>query len=192
MYTKIAPISVRHDIGVEEHDQEGRVLTLEFEKFFVVTSYTPNAGDGLKRVDYRTKQWDVDFFKYLQTLEKEGKAVILGGDLNVAHKDIDMFNPFGQDFVAGFTPQEKKSFDSLLTDCQFVDTFRHFYPNKVKYSVWQYQWDYRKQNKGWRLDYWLINQSSMGMVKDSLIHNQYFGSDHCPIEIEIDLNLLVE
>jgi len=136
IYTKIAPISVRQDIGVEEHDQEGRVLTLEFEKFFVVTSYTPNAGDGLKRVDYRTKQWDVDFFKYLQTLEKEGKAVILGGDLNVAHKDIDMFNPYGQDFVAGFTPQEKNSFNSLLTDCKFVDTFRHFYPTEVKYSVW--------------------------------------------------------
>ena len=144
---------------------------MEFEHFYLVACYTPNAGEGLKRVDYRTKEWDADFFAHLRKLE-ETKPVVLGGDLNVAHKEMDIYDTKNKHKVPGFSPQERKSFDDFLGDSGFVDTFRHLYPDQVKYSFWSVRANLRPVNKGWRLDYWLASKKAMPFVQDSLIHNE--------------------
>ena len=187
IFTKLKPIKVTHDLGVSKHDQEGRVLTAEFESFVLVSVYTPNAGEGLKRLAYREKEWDVDFFEHLKNLEKLGKAVICTGDLNVAHKEIDIYDPKGKEKVPGYTPQERESFDAFLKSADFVDTFRELHPEAVKYTFWSMRANLRPVNKGWRLDYFLVNRKFFGMVEDSLIHNEFMGSDHCPIELKLNL-----
>ena len=159
---------------------------MEFEKFHLIAVYTPNAGEGLKRLKYRTEEWDVDFFKHLKDLESSGKAVICTGDLNVAHKEIDIYETKGKEKVPGFTPEERDSFDSFLGQ-GFVDTFRHLYPEEVKYSFWSMRANLRPSNRGWRLDYFLVDQPNLKIVQDSKIHNEFEGSDHCPISLEIDL-----
>ena len=177
-----------HDLGIPKHDGEGRVITMEFEKFIVVAVYTPNAGEGLKRLQYRTEEWDLDFFAHLKKLEGKEKAVICTGDLNVAHQEIDIYDPKGKEKTPGYTPEERKSFDDFLNEASFVDTFRFLNPEKVLYTFWSIRANLRPVNKGWRLDYFLINQSFMSMVKSSEIHNEFMGSDHCPISLTLDLS----
>lgn len=147
------------------------MLTLEFDKFYLVAVYVPNAGVDLKRVEYRTQEWDVDFFAYLKSLDETGKAVVLGGDLNVVHKDIDIHDTTDKEKLAGFSPQERKSFDDFLQSTSFVDTYRHFNPTIQKFSFWNLKFGNRGNNKGWRLDYFLVNEAGMPGVQDSLIHN---------------------
>ena len=181
--SRSAPLSVRHDMGVEEHDQEGRVIAAEFEDYFVVTVYVPNSGNELVRLDYR-EQWDKAFLDYLKTLEKE-KPVIVCGDFNVAHQEIDIARPKANyNKSAGYTQREIDGF-SNFTDHGFVDTFRHLHPEEVKYSWWSYRAGAREKNIGWRIDYFLVSQSLIGSVKSAFILNEYLGSDHCPIGIEI-------
>jgi len=171
---------------VPKHDKEGRTITLEFEKFFYVGVYVPNSGATLKWQEYRTDEWDLDFRCYLKGLEQKGKPVILMGDLNVAHQEIDIFDPKRNENMACFTPEERQSFTNF---CQlgFVDTFRELYPGKIKYSFWDIRDKSRKENKGWRLDYAMVSKQIMHLVKDSEIHNDYWGSDHCPISITCDI-----
>ena len=165
IFTKFKPISVTHDIGIDKHDREGRVLTMEFDKFYLVSCYTPNAGEGLKRLQYRVGEWDKDFFKYLQSLEDNGKFVILTGDLNVAHKDIDIYDTKNKHKNPGFSPEERRSFGDFLKNQKYVDTFRNLYPSTQKYSFWTVRFqNLRLQNKGWRLDYFLIKDSEMPIV----------------------------
>ncbi|UII29359.1 exodeoxyribonuclease III [Fulvivirga maritima] len=179
--TKEEPISVTYDLDYEEHDQEGRVITAEFESFYLINVYTPNSGQGLKRLDYR-QTWDEYFLGYMKKLE-EKKPVILCGDLNVAHEEIDIARP-KQNYnkSAGFTQQEIDGFDKYLAE-GYVDAFRHFYPEEVKYSYWNYMFNARANNVGWRIDYFLVSQALMPKVEDSQIHNEYMGSDHCPVEL---------
>ncbi|UII23123.1 exodeoxyribonuclease III [Fulvivirga ligni] len=181
--SKEEPISVVYDLGMEEHDQEGRVITAEYESFFLVNVYTPNSGQGLKRLDYR-QTWDEHFLAHLKKLE-EKKPVILCGDLNVAHQEIDIARP-KQNYnkSAGFTQQEIDGFGRYL-EGGFVDTFRHFYPEEVKYSYWNYMFNARANNVGWRIDYFLVSKIMMDQVKAAHIHNEYLGSDHCPVELEL-------
>ena len=154
------PQSVTNDLGIPKLDGEGRVITLEFESFFLVSVYTPNAGEGLKRLSFRTEEWDKAFFTHLKKLEKESKkAVICTGDLNVAHKEIDIYDPKGKDKTPGYTPQERSSFDDFLGEQKFVDTFRHLNPETVLYTFWSMRANLRPVNKGWRLDYFLINEA---------------------------------
>jgi exodeoxyribonuclease-3 len=179
--TKVPPINVTYDLGIEEHDQEGRVITAEFEEYFLVTVYTPNAGEGLKRLDYRAR-WDEDFTNYLITLNQT-KPVVLCGDLNVAHTEIDIARPKeNYNRSAGFTQVEIDGFDRLL-DSGFVDTFRYMYPDEVKYTYWNYIFNSRARNVGWRIDYFLVSEELMPTVKDAMIYNEYHGSDHCPVGI---------
>lgn len=181
IYTKHTPISVTYGIGVDVHDHEGRVITLEMEDFYLVTTYVPNSQDGLKRLDYRMT-WENDFLAYLLELDKK-KPVILCGDLNVAHKEIDLKNPKNNRNNAGFTDQERDKFTKLL-DSGFTDSFRYFYPNvEGAYSWWSYRFKAREKNAGWRIDYFVVSNRLAERMEKAEIHNEIFGSDHCPVEL---------
>lgn len=181
IFTKIKPISVTNGIGIEEHDKEGRVITLEFEEYYLVTVYTPNSQTELKRLDYRMK-WEKDFKAYIKELEKK-KPVIICGDLNVAHKEIDLKNPKTNRKNAGFTDEEREKFTEFLND-GFIDTFRYFYPNEEgKYSWWSYRFSARKKNAGWRIDYFLVSEALKDKLKSADILSDIMGSDHCPVEL---------
>jgi len=184
IFAKHNPISVFSDIGIEEHDQEGRVLTLEYESYYLVNVYTPNSQRGLTRLQYRT-EWDRCFRKFIKTLQ-ESKPVIVCGDLNVAHKSIDLSNPKSNMRNAGFTIEERMGFSQLL-DIGLIDTFRHFYPNAEKrYSWWSYMGGARERNIGWRIDYFCVSESIRDKCKDAAILDQVYGSDHCPVSLSID------
>lgn len=184
IFSRKQPLSVTYGIGIAEHDTEGRVITLEFADFYMVTVYTPNAQDGLKRLDYRM-QWEDDFRAYLQELDKK-KPVIVCGDLNVAHKEIDLKNPKGNQKNPGFTPEERGKFDTLL-NAGFVDTFRHFYPTlEGAYSWWSYRFHAREKNVGWRIDYFLASERLREKLTGAKIHADVFGSDHCPVEVTLE------
>lgn len=181
--TKTKPIAVTRDMGIEEHDQEGRVICAEFDAFYLVNVYVPNSGQKLVRLDYR-KQWDADFLNYLQSLEQT-KPVILTGDLNVAHQAIDLKNDKANyNKTAGYTQIEIDGMDHLLA-AGFVDSFRHFYPEKEAYTYWSYRFKARERNTGWRIDYFLVSESLLPKVENVAILNEYMGSDHCPIQLEI-------
>ncbi|WP_300385723.1 exodeoxyribonuclease III [Clostridium sp.] len=185
IFTKKEPISVKYGLGFEEHDQEGRVITLEFDNFYMVTVYTPNSKTALERLDYRMV-WEDLFKKYLKELE-ETKPVIVCGDLNVAHKEIDLKNPKNNTKNAGFTMEERNKFTDLI-DVGFVDTFRHFYPEETgAYSWWSYRFNSRANNAGWRIDYFLTSEILRDKLVDAKIHPEVLGSDHCPVELEINL-----
>lgn len=184
IFTKHKPISVSYGIGIDEHDHEGRVITLEMDNFYLVTVYTPNSQDGLKRLDYRMA-WEEDFRKYLLSLDKN-KPVIVCGDLNVAHKEIDLKNPKTNRKNAGFTDEEREKFQILL-DNGFIDTFRYFYPEQENiYSWWSYRFKAREKNAGWRIDYFLVSDRLKDKLSDAKIHTEIFGSDHCPVEVTLD------
>lgn len=179
VFTKKEPISVSNGIGIAEHDQEGRVITLEFEDYYFITVYTPNSQNELARLPYRM-EWESAFLAYLKRLE-EKKPVIFCGDLNVAHKEIDLKNPKSNRKNAGFTDEERGKF-TQLTEAGFIDTFRHFYPDKEGvYSWWSYRFSARAKNAGWRIDYFLVSDALKGRLEDAFIDTQILGSDHCPV-----------
>ncbi len=183
MFTKTEPLSVTYGIGIEEHDHEGRVITAEFEDFYVITCYTPNSQNELQRLDYRMT-WEDAFRAYLKELEKK-KPVILCGDLNVAHKEIDLKNPKTNRKNAGFTDEERGKMTELL-DSGFTDTFRYFYPDVTeRYSWWSYRFRAREKNAGWRIDYFIVSESLNDRLVSADIHHQVMGSDHCPVELVI-------
>ncbi|MDE6740145.1 MAG: exodeoxyribonuclease III [Lachnospiraceae bacterium] len=183
VFTKEEPLSVSYGIGIEEHDHEGRVITLEYPDFYFITVYTPNSQNELARLDYRM-QWEEDFLSYLKKLE-EKKPVILCGDLNVAHKEIDLKNPKTNRMNAGFTDEERAKFTNL-TEAGFIDTFRYFYPDlEGAYSWWSYRFSARAKNAGWRIDYFLVSESLKDRLQDSLIYKDVIGSDHCPVGLII-------
>lgn len=184
IFSKTEPIRIIRGIGIGEHDTEGRVITAEYENFFLVNTYIPNSGRGLVRLDYREK-WDRDFLAYLKDLEKN-KPVVLCGDLNVAHREIDLKNPKSNyDKTAGYTQREIDGMDRLQE--VFVDTFRSLYPEEVKYSWWSYMFSARQKNVGWRIDYFLISKSLQPKLKDAFILNEIMGSDHCPVGVELEI-----
>lgn len=183
IFTKKEPLNVSYGLGIDEHDHEGRVITLEFEDFYMVTVYTPNSQNELKRLDYRMV-WEDDFREYLLKLN-ENKPVIVTGDLNVAHKEIDLKNPKTNRKNAGFTDEERAKMSELL-ESGFIDTFRYFYPEQEGiYSWWSYRFKAREKNAGWRIDYFLASEDLEGRLKDAKIHTEIFGSDHCPVELTI-------
>lgn len=185
IFTKEEPISVANGICIDEHDHEGRVITLEYENFYMVTVYTPNSQNELARLDYRMK-WEDDFRAYLKKLE-ENKPVIVCGDMNVAHNEIDLKNPKTNRKNAGFTDEEREKMTVLLDD-GFIDTFRYFYPDQENiYSWWSYRFKAREKNAGWRIDYFLTSESLKDKLVDAKIHTDIMGSDHCPVELDIDL-----
>ena len=185
IFTRHQPLSVTYGLDIEHHDKEGRVITLEMENFYLVTVYTPNSQDGLKRLDYRMT-WEDDFRNYLLELDKK-KPVIVCGDLNVAHKEIDLKNPKTNRMNAGFTDQEREKFQ-LLLDSGFIDTFRFFYPDMESiYSWWSYRFKAREKNAGWRIDYFLASKRLADKLTGAKIHTEIYGSDHCPVEVTIDL-----
>lgn len=185
IYTRHQPLSVTYGIDIEHHDREGRVITLEMPAFFLVTVYTPNSQDELRRLDYRMT-WDDDFRRYLQALDAR-KPVVVCGDLNVAHQEIDLKNPKTNRRNAGFTDEERQKFGALL-DAGFTDTFRYFYPEqKDIYSWWSYRFRAREKNAGWRIDYFLASNRLQPLLRDAKIHTEIYGSDHCPVEVVIDL-----
>ena len=185
IFTKRQPISVFYGMGKEEHDKEGRMITLEFETFYMVCVYTPNSQQELARLSYRMK-WEDDFREYLCGL-KEKKPVIVCGDFNVAHNPIDLKNPKTNTKNAGFTIEEREKMSALL-DSGFIDTFRYFYPNMEEiYSWWSYRFRAREKNAGWRIDYFIVSENLKNKLEDSKIHTQVYGSDHCPVELEITL-----
>ena len=185
MFTKQEPISVAYGIGIEEHDHEGRVITAEFDSFYAVTCYTPNSQNELRRLDYRMT-WEDAFLDYLKKLN-EKKPVVLCGDLNVAHKEIDLKNPKTNRKNAGFTDEEREKMTVLLSN-GFTDTFRHFYPDtEGVYSWWSYRFKAREKNAGWRIDYFITSKSIDDKLTDAKIHTEVFGSDHCPIELTAEL-----
>ena len=184
IYARREPLSVAYGIGVEEHDHEGRVVTLEYEDFYLVTVYVPNSQDELKRLDYRMP-WEDAFRCYLKELDAK-KPVVVCGDLNVAHREIDLKNPKTNRRNAGFTDEERAKFGELL-DAGFIDTFRHFYPDlEGAYSWWSYRFRAREKNAGWRIDYFLVSERLQARLTDAKIHADVFGSDHCPVEVDID------
>ena len=183
IFTKHKPLSVTYGIGIDEHDHEGRVITLEMEQFYLVTCYTPNSQDGLKRLDYRMT-WEDDFRTYLKALD-EKKPVILCGDLNVAHEEIDLKNPKTNRMNAGFTDQERAKFTTLLNS-GFIDTFRTLYPEQVTYSWWSYRFQARQKNAGWRIDYFVASERLRPQIADAKIHTDILGSDHCPVELDLN------
>lgn len=186
IFTKKEPISVTYGLGIEEHDKEGRVITLEFENFFMITVYTPNSQEALARLDYRMK-WEDDFKKYLLKLDKI-KPVIVCGDLNVAHKEIDLKNPKTNRKNAGFSDEEREKMSNLL-ESGFIDTFRYFYPELTgAYSWWSYRFNARKNNAGWRIDYFIVSQKLKDYLKDAEIHKDTLGSDHCPVVLKLKEN----
>lgn len=183
--SRVEPIDVTKDIGIEEHDQEGRVLCAEFKDFYLVTVYTPNSGNELKRLPYRQK-WDADFLSYLQQLEQK-KPVVVCGDLNVAHKDIDLARPKpNYNKSAGFTQQEIDGIDNFIA-ADYVDSFRHLHPDTVKYSWWSYRAGARPRNVGWRIDYFLVSAKLVGHINGAEIHNDIHGSDHCPVSVQLTI-----
>ena len=183
VFTKEEPLSVSYGIGIEEHDHEGRVITLEYPDFYFITVYTPNSQNELARLDYRM-QWEEDFLSYLKKLE-EKKPVIFCGDLNVAHKEIDLKNPKTNRMNAGFTDKERAKF-TTLTEAGFIDTFRYFYPDlEGAYSWWSYRFSARAKNAGWRIDYFLVSKSLKDRLQDALIYKDVMGSDHCPVGLII-------
>ena len=185
IYTRQKPLNVSYGIGIDEHDHEGRVITLEMDNFFLVTVYTPNSQDGLKRLDYRMK-WEDDFQAYLKSLD-EKKPVIVCGDMNVAHKEIDLKNPKTNRKNAGFTDEEREKFTQLLQK-GFIDTFRFFYPDKTDiYSWWSYRFHAREKNAGWRIDYFVVSERLAEKLEGASIHNEVYGSDHCPVELTINI-----
>lgn len=184
VFTKKEPLSVTYGIGIEEHDQEGRVITLEFEDFYLVTVYTPNSQNGLARLPYRM-EWENEFRDYLLALDAK-KPVVACGDLNVAHKEIDLKNPKTNRKNAGFTDEERKKFTDLL-ESGFVDTFRYFYPDQEGiYSWWSYRFSARAKNAGWRIDYFIASERIKEKLVDAKIHTEVMGSDHCPVEVTIE------
>ncbi|MDU1855969.1 MAG: exodeoxyribonuclease III [Clostridium baratii] len=181
LFTKEEPISVKYGLGIEEHDNEGRVITAEFDDYYVVTVYTPNSQDKLARIDYRMA-WEDVFRDYLKELEKN-KPVIVCGDLNVAHKEIDLKNPKTNRKNAGFSDEEREKF-SILLDSGFIDTFRYFYPElEGAYSWWSYRFNARKNNAGWRIDYFLVSNNLEDRIKEASIDTEILGSDHCPVKL---------
>lgn len=181
--SKTKPLSVKNGIGIDEHDTEGRVITAEYEDFYLVTVYTPNAQNGLARIDYRV-QWDEAFLTYVKDLEKS-KPVIFCGDLNVAHQEIDLARPKGNHKNPGFSPRERAGFDNIV-NAGFIDTFRHFYPDtEGAYSWWSYRAGARSRNVGWRIDYFCISESLKPELKSASILSDVMGSDHCPVAIDI-------
>lgn len=185
IFTRHQPLSVTYGIGVDEHDHEGRVITLEMEQFYLITVYVPNSQDELKRLDYRMK-WEDDFLVYLKKLE-EKKPVIVCGDLNVAHKEIDLKNPKTNRRNPGFTDEEREKFTTWL-DAGFTDTFRYFYPDQKEiYSWWSYRFKAREKNTGWRIDYFVTSASLNDKLADAKIHTDVLGSDHCPVELTLNM-----
>ena len=182
IYTRHKPLSVTYGIGIDEHDHEGRVITLEMEDFYLVTVYTPNSQDGLRRLDYRMV-WETDFLAYLKRLDSQ-KPVIVCGDLNVAHQEIDLKNPKSNRRNAGFTDEEREKM-SILLDNGFTDTFRFLHPEEVTYSWWSYRFKAREKNAGWRIDYFLISDRLRPQLTGATIHTEIFGSDHCPVELNL-------
>ena len=183
VFTKEEPLSAAYGIGVEQHDHEGRVITLEYDSYYLVTVYTPNSQEELKRLDYRML-WEEDFLAYLKGLEKK-KPVIFCGDLNVAHREIDLKNPRTNRRNAGFTDEEREKF-TALTKAGFIDTFRYFYPDlEGAYSWWSYRFHAREKNAGWRIDYFLVSEALKDNLEDALIYKDIFGSDHCPVGLII-------
>lgn len=185
IFTKEEPIHVSYGIDMEEHDKEGRVITCEYEDFFLVTCYTPNSQRGLARLDYRM-EWEEDFRKYLNMLDQV-KPVVLCGDLNVAHKEIDLKNPAANRKNAGFSDEERSQFQNLL-DAGYTDTFRHLYPDAAdRYSWWSYITKARERNAGWRIDYFVVSDRLADDIVEADIRDDIFGSDHCPVYLELDL-----
>lgn len=181
IYTRHEPLAVSYGLGIDEHDHEGRVITLEMPEYFVVTAYVPNSQDGLRRLDYRMK-WDEDFRNYLTELRKK-KPVIACGDFNVAHHEIDLKNPKSNRRNAGFTDEEREQFTHLL-NAGFTDTFRFFHPDETGiYSWWSYRFKAREKNAGWRIDYFIVSDDLNDQLADAKIHTEIFGSDHCPVEV---------
>ena len=180
IFTRHKPLNVTYGIGIDEHDHEGRVITLEMPQFFLVCCYTPNSQDGLKRLDYRMT-WEDAMRDYLKRLDRQ-KPVIYCGDLNVAHEEIDIKNPKTNRRNAGFTDEERQKFSELLSE-GFIDTFRTLYPDEVTYSWWSYRFHAREKNAGWRIDYFVTSQRLLEHIKDAKIHTQIMGSDHCPVEL---------
>ncbi len=184
IYTKHEPLSVTYGIGIDEHDHEGRVITIEMSDFYLVCVYVPNSQDGLRRLDYRMK-WEDDFRRYLSALASV-KGVIVCGDLNVAHKEIDLKNPSSNRKNAGFTDEERSKFSALL-DAGFIDSFRYFYPDaRDIYSWWSYRFQARQKNAGWRIDYFVASENLKDRLVDAKIHTEIFGSDHCPLELVLE------
>ena len=183
VFTKKKPLSVHYGLLNNKYDEEGRVVTLEFDDFYYVASYVPNSGDGLKRLDFRM-QYEKDLILYFKELEKN-KPIIYAGDLNVAHNPIDLKNPKSNEKNPGYTIEERTAFTNLLNE-GYIDTFRYLYPEKVQYSWWSYRFNARKNNAGWRIDYFIVSNRIKDGIKDTIIHNEIFGSDHCPIELDIE------
>ena len=185
IFSKHNPLSISYDIGIDEHSHEGRVITLEMEKFYLVNCYTPNSKDGLIRIDYRMK-WEDDFRNYLISLDSK-KPIILCGDLNVAHNEIDLKNPKTNRKNAGFSDQERGKIGELLS-AGFADTFRELYPERANiYTWWSYRFNARKNNSGWRIDYFIVSNRIKDKVQDSIIHDDILGSDHCPVQLMINI-----
>ena len=182
IFTRQKPIQVMYGIGIDEHDHEGRVITMEMEDFYLITCYTPNSQDGLRRLDYRMK-WEDDFMDYLKRLDAV-KPIILCGDLNVAHEEIDLKNPKTNRKNAGFTDEERAKMTRLLSN-GFIDSFRQLYPEQVTYSWWSYRFRAREKNAGWRIDYFIVSERLLQRIKDAKIHTEILGSDHCPVELEL-------
>ena len=182
VYTRVKPVSVTRDMGIDEHDHEGRVITVEFDGFYLVCVYVPNSQDGLKRLDYRMK-WEDDFRAYVCRLA-ERKGVVICGDMNVAHKEIDIKNPASNRRNAGFTDEERGKFTELL-DSGFIDSWRMLNPDTVKYSWWSYRFQARQRNAGWRIDYFVVSKSMKDLIAGAEIHNEILGSDHCPVELDL-------
>ena len=186
VFTRQKPLSVCYGMDIERHDHEGRLITLEFSEFWLVNCYTPNAQDGLARIDYRM-EWEDDLRSYLMSLDQT-KPVVYCGDLNVAHEEIDLKNPKTNRGNAGFSDQEREKMTALLSS-GFADTFRRLYPERTgAYSWWSYRFHARENNAGWRIDYFIVSERLMERVKDASIHTEVFGSDHCPVSLELDIN----
>lgn len=182
IYTKHKPLNVSYGMGVEEHDHEGRIITLEYDQFYLVTCYTPNSQTELKRLDYRMT-WEDDFCKFLKSLDAK-KPVIICGDLNVAHEEIDIKNPKTNRRNAGFTDEEREKMTILLND-GFTDSFRYLHPDEVTYSWWSYRFKAREKNAGWRIDYFLVSDRIKEQITEAKIHTEIMGSDHCPVEVDL-------
>lgn len=185
MFTRTEPLHVTYGIGIEQHDHEGRVITAEFDRFYLITVYVPNSQDELRRLAYRM-EWEDAFLSYIKTLEQK-KPVIFCGDLNVAHQEIDLKNPSSNHHNAGFTDEERGKFSDLLQS-GYLDSFRYLYPDKREiYSWWSYRFKSRERNAGWRIDYFVVSKQLEARIRDASIHTGIFGSDHCPVELNIDL-----
>ncbi len=184
IYSKKKPINVIHGMNHEDHDAEGRMITLEFRKFFLIHVYTPNSGQVLARLDYRVDKWDVEFRNFLANLQKQ-KPIIVCGDLNVANNEIDIHDPKGNKRSAGFTDEERESFKKTINELKLIDTYRYKNPDKIEYSYWSYRMNSRKKNKGWRIDYFLVSHNIINRVKKAKILTEVMGSDHAPVKLNI-------